>query len=85
MLAKPPIPCHSAITCDGIDPDVTGESTIAAVDCTGVTAWGAPCVVTATEVTPGFVPPTVTCGDGIGVDGAYAIVPPTGIRTIFWR
>jgi hypothetical protein len=70
-----PSPLPLAITCTGPGPDVSGEASIASVDCSGKTAYGATCVVIAET---GYQTGTVTCGEGSGSSGTYAVVAGTG-------
>ena len=68
-------PTCTAITCDGSNPDVSGVASMASVDCSGQTAYGAACVVTATT---GYQTGTVTCGEGLDSSGTYTVVAGAG-------
>ena len=54
---------------------MSGVASMASVDCSGQTAYGAACVVTAAT---GYQTGTVTCGEGSGSSGTYAVVAGAG-------
>ena len=54
---------------------MSGVASMASVDCSGQTAYGAACVVTAAT---GYQTGTVTCGAGSGSSGTYAVVAGAG-------